>query len=135
MLMMAGRAGVLSASALLCLGAALVLLGVSHVVEAQIASPFAPRALQTTPSKVETGDLEVFIIAHSHCDPGWLMTYESYYRTRVKSILDSVLVHLRHGDRKFNWSESSFLQRWYSGLLSFLPLPSDCGALMVSCLT
>lgn len=107
------RTGVVSSGALLCLGVLLVLLGVGRAVEGQIASPFAPRALQAAP-KQEQGELEVFIIAHSHCDPGWLMSYESYYRTRVKSILDSVLVHLRDGDRKFNWSESSFLQRWYT---------------------
>ena len=104
-----------SSGALLCLGAVLVLLAVSKMVEGQLASPFAPRAPQPPGPKAAEGELEVFIIAHSHCDPGWLMSYESYYRTRVKNILDSVLVHLKHGDRKFNWSESSFLQRWYTG--------------------
>ena len=27
------------------------------------------------------------IIAHTHCDPGWLQTFEDYYRSSVKQIL------------------------------------------------
>ena len=48
------------------------------------------------------------IIAHSHCDPGWLNTFEGYYTQEVKTILDAVLRELQgqgHEHRKFVWSE------------------------------
>lgn len=50
--------------------------------------------------------LTAHIIAHSHCDPGWLNTFEGYYNSEVRTILDAVLRELQKGDkRKFVWSE------------------------------
>ena len=35
--------------------------------------------------------LYVHIIPHSHCDPGWLDTFEQYYRRDVNRILTGVM--------------------------------------------
>ena len=54
------------------------------------------------------------IIAHSHCDPGWLNTFEGYYMADVRGILDSVLSALqRDTSRRFVWSETSYFARWW----------------------
>ena len=54
------------------------------------------------------------IIAHSHCDPGWLNTFEGYYMADVRGILDSVLSALQKDpSRRFVWSETSYFARWW----------------------
>lgn len=63
------------------------------------------------------GTLKVFIVPHSHCDPGWLDTFEAYYNRDVRSILDSVLQSLSSdAAKRFVWAETSFFQRWYEVL-------------------
>ena len=57
------------------------------------------------------------IIAHSHCDPGWLSTFEGYYMQDVRGILDSAVQALqRDRSRKFVWSETSYFARWWETL-------------------
>ena len=57
-------------------------------------------------NNVGTGYSKIHIIAHSHCDPGWLNTFEGYYLSDVKLILDNVLRELSNNEnRKFVWSE------------------------------
>ena len=56
----------------------------------------------------------VHIIPHSHCDPGWLNTFEGYYAKNVQKILDGVVGSLsRDPKKKFVWAEISFFERWY----------------------
>jgi hypothetical protein len=58
-------------------------------------------------------DLEVFIIAHSHLDPGWLRTIDEY-KPDVHAILASVIQELKRGaHRKFIWGEVVFFKQWY----------------------
>lgn len=62
----------------------------------------------------DTSQLNVHIIPHSHCDPGWLNTYDKYYADRVSKILNAVTTSLdSHPNRTFVWSESSFFSRWF----------------------
>ena len=58
--------------------------------------------------------IDVHIVCHSHTDAGWYLTYNSYYTSRVVGILNSVVntLHSNSG-YKFNWSDTSFLARWY----------------------
>eukprot|EP00474_Spongospora_subterranea_P010186 CRZ10644.1 hypothetical protein [Spongospora subterranea] len=59
----------------------------------------------------------VHILPHSHCDPGWLETYETYFRQDVSTILSDVFDQLKRNDaRKFVWSETSFFSTWYDQL-------------------
>ncbi|KAI6171046.1 Alpha-mannosidase [Aphelenchoides bicaudatus] len=61
--------------------------------------------------------LEVVVIPHSHCDPGWLMTFEEYYKDKVENILNKMLKHLHHKkDMKFIYAEMSFFELWWSKL-------------------
>ena len=58
--------------------------------------------------------LHVHIIPHSHCDPGWLDTFERYYQKDVSHILSGVLSQLwADRSRRFVWAEISFFKRWW----------------------
>uniref|UniRef100_A0A0R3RWX2 Alpha-mann_mid domain-containing protein n=1 Tax=Elaeophora elaphi TaxID=1147741 RepID=A0A0R3RWX2_9BILA len=65
-----------------------------------------------------TKHLDVFVVLHSHVDPGWLHTFEEYYSSvnhSVRKILNNVVNSLRkHPNLRFIWSEISFLERWWS---------------------
>jgi hypothetical protein len=63
---------------------------------------------------VSQDTLYVHIIPHSHCDPGWLDTFEGYFRHDVNRILTNVLAQLwDNPDRRFVWAELSFFTRWW----------------------
>ena len=62
----------------------------------------------------DTDVLQVYLVGHSHCDPGWLNTFEEYYAQQVGEILTHVVAALlRDEQRKFVWAEISFFERWY----------------------
>lgn len=58
--------------------------------------------------------LRVFVVPHSHNDPGWLRTVEEYYQERSRRILSTIVQALRKDKkRKFIWEEMSYLERWW----------------------
>jgi len=68
-------------------------------------------SLKTNPHKP---DLKVIVLPHSHNDPGWLRTFEQYFITQTKNILDNAVEKLTvFEDMKFIWSEMSFLSKWW----------------------
>lgn len=58
--------------------------------------------------------LQIIVVPHSHNDPGWLWTLETYYTVRTRSILTNTVLFLeKFPDFRMIWSETVFLDIWW----------------------
>ncbi|GFN89313.1 alpha-mannosidase [Plakobranchus ocellatus] len=59
--------------------------------------------------------LKVFIVPHSHQDPGWLETFDGYYHSYTTKTLHNIVTYLsKNPTWKFIWSEVAFLEKWFN---------------------
>ncbi|KAK6025180.1 glycosyl hydrolase family 38 protein [Ostertagia ostertagi] len=64
----------------------------------------------------EEKTLQVIVLPHSHCDPGWIKTFEEYYHSQTRDILDGMVKHLgeeQQKDMRFIYAEISFMEMWW----------------------
>ncbi|CEF69960.1 Alpha-mannosidase 2x [Strongyloides ratti] len=70
-----------------------------------------------TKNKKDMRKINVFLIPHTHDDPGWLKTFEEYYNDDVSRILYGMLNYLSKKNKmKFVYVEMSFFELFYSTL-------------------
>ncbi|XP_011495983.1 PREDICTED: alpha-mannosidase 2 isoform X1 [Ceratosolen solmsi marchali] len=61
--------------------------------------------------------LKVILVPHSHTDPGWLKTFEQYFHSATRSILNNMVTKLQQWQNMtFIWSEVSFLSLWWESV-------------------
>lgn len=75
--------------------------------------PVSPDAARWTPQH----QLNVIVVPHSHNDPGWVKTFDDYYISSSRNILNTMLSKLSSDSRKkFIWAEISFFSLWWDEL-------------------
>ncbi|KRX86935.1 Coatomer subunit beta', partial [Trichinella pseudospiralis] len=58
--------------------------------------------------------LQVFVVPHSHTDPGWIKKFDEYYSSSTKHIFENMIETLsQKSEMKFIYAEMSFFEKWW----------------------
>ena len=65
-------------------------------------------------SWTQSKKLRIFVVPHSHNDPGWLKTVDQYFQEQTNKILTGMINALSENiERKFIWAEISYFSMWW----------------------
>ena len=68
----------------------------------------------STTTQKQALPLKIFIVPHSHNDPGWIQTFDEYFQKQTKQILSSIIEALmKNPARTFIWAEISYFEWWW----------------------
>jgi hypothetical protein len=85
-------------------------------------------------SPASAAPLRVYVVPHSHCDPGWWKTVDEYFADWAEGVISSAVETLSENkERRFIWSEISFFRLWWDKVSAAVFLCACCVVSLVGC--